>query len=87
MRTVWKFPVVFGPNTINAPDLQEIVHFAAQEEHLFVWAIVDTEGPYYSKRVTVTWTGTETPVASHIGSVQDGPYVWHAWELPQEVAR
>jgi len=80
MRTVWKFPVVYGPNTISAPGLQETVHFAAQEGHLFVWAVVDTEGPTHMKLVTVSWTGFETPTGKHIGSCQDGRYVWHAWE-------
>lgn len=92
--TIWKFPLTIGVTTITVPEnpawtaaKESFVPLSVAMQHgeLQMWAMVDPSAS--AKRViVVTVYGTGHPMPDKpgifVGSVQDGPYVWHVFAQP-----
>ena len=85
MITVWKYPVGRHGLRIKVPDGATFIHTAYQVHEGFrqvvVWAVVDRDRPPVEYEVRVIGTGWDFPddlsTADHVGTLHDGPFVWH----------
>ena len=83
MPQIWKFDVAptAGPQVVKAPGLSDAVLFAMQGNHPHVWMRVEPGQPEVERRIQVVGTGHEIPGDwRHVGSLQDGPFVWHLFQ-------
>lgn len=82
MKTIYKYAIEGGDAEIMLPKNAEILHFAFQERTPTLWARVDTDEPLQGRRFKVVGTGWEfKDWASHVGTVLEGPFVWHCFEI------
>jgi hypothetical protein len=84
MKTsVWKYRITrSGANTFEMPQGAKFVRFAMQAGDPTLWAHVDPDAPFRNRQVQVFGTGHPIPDgAKYIDSCDDGPFVWHAFEL------
>lgn len=92
LRTIHKFPLKLPSRapmetqqTIVFPNEPQILDVHIQNDDLFVWAIVDTIGN--PTKVEFRIVGTGWPIDDgelwrFVGTVHDGPFVWHIFRLP-----
>lgn len=83
MRTIWKFTLATR-NEAGIFKVPEGAHFfyAGQDPsgELCAWAYVNTAEPEVHRRIAVVGTGQPFPFesgADFLGTVVEGPYVWH----------
>lgn len=91
MKTIWKF-------TLSDDDLQEvqmpygaeILSVGMQRDKFCLWAIVDPERPKESRRIMLRGTGHNMPdftiPPKFLGTVFQGIYVWHLFEVEESIA-
>lgn len=85
MRAIWKYPLdVTDQQTVGMPAAAQVLSVADQAGALTVWALVDTEAAIEPRRFWIVGTGRPMPVsgATFLGSVQQGPFVWHVFVEP-----
>lgn len=83
-RTIWKFPLrLTDVQTVMMPAGAEILAVGVQADGIMLWARVD---PAVSERqgynIAIVGTGHPAPddtQSTYIGTVMDGPYVWHVF--------
>lgn len=84
MLTVWKFRLQLGGYARPMmPIGASIVHVGLDPESgdVALWALVNTGVQLTQRHFIVHGTGREVDAGEvHIGSVIDGPNVWHAFE-------
>lgn len=85
MLTIHKFPLhITDEQTVQMPGRHKLLSVAMQNTTLCMWAYVETDSAPTTVKITVVGTGNPFPhnVAPNdfIGSVQDGPFVWHVFE-------
>ena len=83
MKTVYKYRVD-GATEIRVPVGSKVIHVGMQNGAPYIWVEVSTnphldiEGRYFE----IAGTGWEIEDdAVHIGSVIDGAFVWHIYEV------
>lgn len=82
MRTIHKFQLT-APE-IPMPANAEVCTFQFQHGVPTIWAIVDTDDVVELRRFHIFGTGHELPDedrCAYVGTYQDGPMVWHLFEL------
>ena len=82
-RTVWKYPLPFNDSEeVALPKGARPLRVGMQQGDLMLWALVDTDADMEPRYFGVRGTGHEVaPGAAYIGSTEDGPFVWHVFEL------
>jgi hypothetical protein len=66
---------------VEIPAKAEVVHFGAQGEDFFLWAVVDPNANREKRIFIVFGTGGWIPEGfSWRGTTQAPPYVWHLFE-------
>lgn len=82
MRTIHKYPLAFDEdNSVVMPTGSRLVLFAIQNGIPHVWADVITGNQNEVRRLAIHGTGHPVGTLSrHIGSLQDGPFVWHLYD-------
>lgn len=86
MKTVHKFPVIDATLVADVPAAAKVVRFALQGGMLFVWIERGIDAPNSHRVFRVHGTGH--PIADeevHCASCEDGPFIWHLYEVPQGV--
>ena len=88
MRTIHKFliPHRITNSPVNyMPRGARPLSVGMQGQGLYVWALVDTEAPAAEHMFAVRGTGNEikpeVEQGDFIGTVFDGPFVWHVFSL------
>ena len=78
---IWKFEIRVGENRVSMPSGARVLTAQIQRGTLCVWALVDPSHSVESVTFSVVGTGHEfNPVGkTYVGTVQDGPLVWHVW--------
>jgi hypothetical protein len=73
---------------IVMPQGAKLLHVAPSDRiptGLAVWALVDPKAPTVGRVLFVVGTGNplspEAEQGIHLGSFQDGPFVWHVFDL------
>lgn len=85
MSVVHKFHLVFDTGLVRLPRGAKILHFGAQADGLFVWALVDPTEPAAVEREYLIF-GTGHPVPDNIDLVHratvamENGLVWHIFE-------
>lgn len=99
MKTVHKFPLAFDGNfsaALAMPVGARTVLFDVQFSGAMgegprmgiptLWALVDTEAELEPRQFRVFGTGHAVPPgAQHVGSYQAEPFVWHVFEIVDDV--
>lgn len=85
MKSIWKYPFFGAPGDsiiLKMPKGAQIVRFDMQDSTPTVWALVDPHQPMADRRFRVVGTGWDfDEEVGYLGTVFDGPYVWHGLEL------
>jgi hypothetical protein len=85
MKTVYKYELQQIDDYIGLelPEGAQILHFGIQNNRLMIWALVESDNP--NKRRIFRMAGTGHSIIEknplHIGTVFDGPFVWHLFEV------
>lgn len=83
MRTIYKYPLSHGLQQVrHIPVGANIISVQMQNGVPCIWAIVDTTAEVIPVQFQIYGTGQEIPTdcrLKHIGSIQDGQYVWHVF--------
>lgn len=83
---VWKFPIDKpGVHKVEMPEGARVVHVAAQDGKVCLWAVVDPENIAETKQFQVVGTGWDVEwddetYTGYIGTARTGIYVWHVFE-------
>lgn len=88
-KTIYKYPVQLGSNTLQMPLHSQILTAQLQYGVITIWAIVDeSEMTKEDRNVVVFGTGHPLPVKADvkywIATVQQDPYVWHLFEFARQ---
>lgn len=76
---VWKYKLNWGETTLKLTG--DAVHFAIQDGVPCLWAESYPEQETRDRYFKIVGTGHEVDGDSwHVGSVLDGPYVWHLYQ-------
>lgn len=83
MKTIHKFPLSFGAIEINQG--AKIIHTAAQNDKICVWAIVDTDKPLVLRKVYIIGTGWDfargdVKEECYVGTVHEDEFIWHIFD-------
>lgn len=84
MTTIWKFPLaITDEQPINVPSGFVPLSVQMQNRELCLWAKVKPGKTEKIKTVYVVGTGNPMPSeasdAVFVGTVQNGPFVWHVF--------
>jgi hypothetical protein len=84
-QVVWKYPIalVADEQVIGVPVRSRCVHVAIQHGVITMWRLVEDPNTEMTDRRFVI-RGTGHPVeeqAMHLGTVLDGAFVWHLFEV------
>jgi len=88
MKTIWKFPISDNKNYRNyvihivpMPIGADILHIALDPTgELCLWAKVESDSSVQNYKIHCIGTGadcTSSPYWNYIGTVNEGPFVWH----------
>jgi len=88
-RTIWKFPLSqhLNPNSFPMPKGAEILTVQMQGAVPTIWAVVNPAEPrdfwktVYFQVIGTGWGFDTRHKRKYIGTVQDGPLVWHVFQL------
>jgi hypothetical protein len=83
MKTVWKYSISHGLNVPMMPRGALPLAFAEQGGSLCLWALVEPAMPKQPRTFMLHGTGHEdiAPNEHYIGTAQQGPFVWHLFEV------
>lgn len=84
MHSIWKFTLSTGAATtiVNMPEGAVVLRFALQHNVPTLWARVDPKNPPASRTFEIVGTGQPIPPSAvYVGTIDSGPFVWHALEL------
>ena len=82
MKRIYKYE--FKEGSVEMPIGAKILTIEDQDDRLYIWALVDTDAEYEFRYFTIVGTGQDFPEAddyTYINTIQDGPFVWHIFEL------
>lgn len=91
MRTIWKFPIPTATTTdavtLEMPKGAQVVRFASQAGVPTIWALVDDQAALEDRPFQTFGTGHPvTDGAQYVGSYEQGPFVWHVFDMGNAVA-
>lgn len=85
---IWKYPLrIKDVNFVKMPEGAKVLSVAIQNGTLCLWAMVDTSQIIKERAFKIIGTGHpinfDDPASelSFIGTVIDGQFVWHVFEL------
>lgn len=89
MKFIYKYPITNMPgnNIIQIPEDRQILKLDYDPNGILcIWAFVDTDSE--KKDINIVLLGTGWPIDNdeymklhYINTINDGPYVWHAFEV------
>ena len=82
MRTIYKYHLKVGLNSIDLPLEAEVVHIAEQYGQLQMWVEQDPTRPVLNRQFSVYGTGhyIYNNNEHHLATVVLGDFVWHVYE-------
>ena len=88
MQVIYKYPIqrIPGHNPLQLPKDYKILKLDYDPNHILcLWAFVENENE--KEDIDINLVGTGWPldinpkVVTYINTINDGPYVWHAFEV------
>lgn len=84
MMTIYKYPLKrAGVQKVTMPHGARLLHVAMQNGQPTLWAHVDDGVVRVDRLIAVIGTGNPAPdpdESEYVGSVFDGPFVWHIFD-------
>jgi len=83
LKAVWKYPLVITDRQpIALPAGAQIRTVQLQAGVVCVWAEVEPAARLQPRTIVIVGTGHTLPTTAlvYLGSVQQGPFVWHVYE-------
>ena len=85
-RTILKYPLqVTDRQTVALPRGAKVLSVQDQRGILCLWALVATDAEIVNVDIRIHGTGHELPddasAYAHLGTVQQGQYVWHVFKV------
>ncbi len=85
-KTIWKYPLSLGSNTLSMPLHSQILSAQLQSGTINIWVLADeSEKIKEDRTISIFGTGHPLPakadVSNWIATIQDGQYVWHLFEF------
>ncbi len=83
MKRIYKYEFEDGRG-VEMPIGAKILTIQNQNNRAYIWALVDTDVECDFRYFTIVGTGQDFPEAddfTYINTIQDGPFVWHIFEL------
>lgn len=81
MKTVWKFPLPLAPEVnVMMPEGAQVLYVGNQAGTIALWALVDPDKSLVTRVFRIAGTGHDVPDGVYVGTVQQGPLVWHVFE-------
>jgi hypothetical protein len=83
---IWKFQLDrVDSQQISMPKEAQVLSVAMQHGNICIWATVSPDAPNEDRVFEIRGTGNPLPADFYedrifIGTVFDGPYVWHVFE-------
>lgn len=83
MRTIYKYPLNFGVNSVSLPLESEVVHIAEQYGQLCMWVEQDPTRPVLNRQFNIYGTGhyIYNNNEQHLATVVIDQFVWHVYEV------
>jgi hypothetical protein len=85
MRVIHKYPLSSPWQAINMPRMAQIIAVQTQRSNICLWAMFDAaDAEQLEERVfAIHGTGRIEIEAreTYVGTVQQGPYAWHVFEV------
>ena len=81
-QTIWKYALDGTVTERDMPFMAYIVYADMQGGFPTLWAMVDSDLPLEKRIFHIVGTGSVFPAGEidYIGTVMDGPFVWHIVE-------
>lgn len=83
MKTIWKYPIdIINWQCLNMPANPTLIHAGLDPQGTpCVWAIVEPDEPCEPVSIRVVGTGHPftSELTQHVGSFNQGPFVWHVF--------
>lgn len=86
-KAVYKYRLKLVDITeVDMPDGAEILCCQMQHDTICLWALVDPKADRNYRAFAIYGTGHSIvhDTLTYIATVQQGPYVWHVFEIPSE---
>ncbi len=83
---IYKYTLeIAGIQTLQVPAGARLLTAQMQGDALRLWAIVNPDNPPEHRTFLISGTGNPFPegTAAYIATVQQGPFVWHIFEVLQ----
>ncbi len=82
-RVIYKYALTFGTNRVSMPFNAKLLTVQVQAGRFQLWALVDRANRQQERLIVIYGTGHPLPdkVGDYIATVQEGPYVWHVFDL------
>lgn len=83
MKTIYKYSIVdYSGQDFQMPKGSLVRHFGMQDGVATFWVEVESSNQFEQRYFLVHGTGHEINASEvYRGSCQDGPFVWHLYEL------
>lgn len=80
-RTVWKYPLMLGVQSVQCPIGAVPLTVQDQLGALCLWMLCDPTQILEARRVAVVGTGHPAPSSGYVGTVQQagGTLIWHVF--------
>lgn len=82
MRTIWKYELrIADEQKVRMPQGSRILSVGNQNGTICIWALVHSDSPLSDRKIRMYGTGYPCYESSgnFVGTVQDGPLVWHVF--------
>lgn len=79
---VWKFKLSRGFQVLDLPADAEPLCVHMQGDLRCIWFRVNPDLPTVRRRFVTVGTGWPDAYGKYIGTLHDGGYVWHVFEVP-----
>ena len=82
MKRIYKYELKEG--SVEMPIGAKILTIQTQNNRPYIWALVDIDVECEFRNFAIVGTGHDFPEAddfTYINTIQDGPFVWHIFEL------
>lgn len=83
IKQIWKYKLDSVHNEIQIPLDGKVLAVQTQNEIPHIWVLVNSDNEVQTRTFTVVGTGHsfDDTNKKYIGTFQDGPFVWHLFEI------
>jgi len=83
IKQIWKYKLDAVHNEIQIPSDGKVLAVQTQNEIPHIWVLVNSDNEMQTRTFTVVGTGHsfDDTNKKYVGTFQDGPFVWHLFEI------